>query len=99
MPIEFQGRNPGVVYEERPTKQTPIQVLTFTYVMWLNFQKLREKARYWDIMILGSQIAVLSQARSGSSESKAMLGIVNDTEEKSQKDSLFPQHRVTSNKN
>ena len=57
MPIEFQGRNPGVVYEERPTKQTPIQVLTFTYVMWLNFQKLREKARYWDIMILGSEIA------------------------------------------
>ena len=37
---------------------------------------------------LGFPIAVIVQARSGSSKSEAMLGIVDDTEEKSQKDQV-----------
>ena len=40
------------------------------------------------LLILGFPIAVIVQARSGSSESEAMLGIVDDTEEKSQKDQV-----------
>ena len=38
------------------------------------------------LLILEFPIAVIVQARSGSLESEAMLGIVDDTEEKSQKD-------------
>ena len=38
------------------------------------------------MLILGFPIAVIVQAISGSSESEAMQGIVNYTEEKSQKD-------------
>ena len=45
------------------------------------------------LQILRFLIAVIVQARSGSSESEAMLGIVDDTEEKSQKD-----HVVTASK-
>ena len=40
------------------------------------------------LLILRFPIAVIVQARSGSSESEAMLGIVDDTEEKSQKDQV-----------
>ena len=39
------------------------------------------------LLILGFPIAVIVQAISGS-ESEAMLGIVDDTEEKSQKDQV-----------
>ena len=40
------------------------------------------------MLILGYPIAAIVQARSGSSESEAMLSIVDDTEKKSQKDQL-----------
>ena len=39
-------------------------------------------------MILGFPIAVIEQARSGSSESEVTRGIVDNSEEKSQKDQV-----------
>ena len=60
--------------------------------MDIRFLKEITKLR-WTLLILGFPIAVIVQVRLGSSESEAMLGIVDYTEVKSQKDQV-----VTSSK-